>query len=75
MNDYIGRAIGRKFALRGINVFEFKWKTTGMVHTVYDPETDKAYSLNSYYISPVGGDINFIAGKDDKGSWMFFRYE
>lgn len=73
-NKYLGRTSSRRFTVGGVNVFEFKWHTTGEVFTVCEPEKGKIYSLDAYYISTLNGNIYFIAGKDENHDYLFFEY-
>lgn len=74
-NQYLGRAVGRRFLIGGVNVFDYKWITTGEFATVYDPENDKIYNFKCYYVNTVNGNVYFVSGQDEKRKHLFFEYE
>ncbi len=65
---FIGKTSKESFLIKGINVFSEKWKTTGECISVVNPQNGKNYTFSKYIID----DVEFVAGKDSYGYWLFF---
>jgi hypothetical protein len=70
MNNYrfVGKTSKDSFIIKGINVFSEKWTHAGGCATVINPQNDKSYVFSKY----TSGGVEFVAGKDANGYWLFF---
>ncbi len=70
MNSYrfAGKTSKELFLIKGINVFAERWVRTGKCATVTNPENGKTCVLSKY----ESGGVEFLAGKDSNGYWLFF---
>lgn len=65
---YVGKTSKESFLIKGINVFAEKWHNAGGCATVTNPQNGRTYVFSKYVCS----DIEFVAGKDSNGYWLFF---
>ncbi len=65
---YVGRTSKEVFVIKGINVFSEKWKHAGGCASVIYPVNGKTYVFSKY----ISGGVEFVAGKDANGYWLFF---
>ncbi|MEE0914533.1 MAG: hypothetical protein U0L76_08135 [Ruminococcus sp.] len=65
---FIGKTSKETFLIKGINVFSEKWMRTGECATVINPQNGRSYVFSKY----MSGDVEFVAGKDANGYWLFF---
>lgn len=70
MNGYrfLGKTSKEVFVIKGMNVFSEKWIHNGGCVTVTNPQNNKSYVLSKY----ISCGVEFAAGKDAQGYWMFF---
>ena len=74
MKDYtfLGKSNGKKFCIKGIDVFSYKWRSTGKCDIVLDPKTKDPYSFSIYEIETDSRKITFLAGKLSDDNWAFY---
>lgn len=72
-HKFIGSTKDEIFCVRGIDLFSCKWYSAGECASVVNPENGKLYSFSSYYIQYGSKKVEFIAGKDEYGNWLFFE--
>lgn len=72
-HNFIGSANENVFCIKGIDLFRYKWITTGECAYVVNPETEKVYSFSVYSIAYGNKTLEFVAGKDEYGNWLFFE--
>ena len=74
MKDYtfLGKSNGKKFCIKGIDVFSYKWRTTGKCDIVLEPKTKRPFSFSMYEIETDSRKISFLAGKFDDDDWAFY---
>ncbi|MEE1319129.1 MAG: hypothetical protein UHD05_06420 [Ruminococcus sp.] len=65
---FIGKTSKETFVIKGINVFSEKWRHAGGCATVTNPQNGRSYVFSKY----LCGDVEFVAGKDANGYWLFF---
>lgn len=65
---YAGKTSKDLFLIKGVNVFAEKWARAGSCATVTNPEDGKTYIFSKY----ISGGVEFAAGKDRNGYWLFF---
>lgn len=65
---FLGKTSKDFFVIKGINVFAEKWKGLGGCATVINPLDKKTYTFSKYSSS----NVQFVAGKDRYGYWLFF---
>lgn len=65
---FAGKTSKELFLIKGINVFAEKWVRAGGCATVTNPQNGKTYVFSKY----ISGGIEFVAGKDSNGYWLFF---
>ena len=65
---FAGRTSKELFLIKGINVFAEKWVHAGGRATVTTPQNKKTYVFSKY----ISGGVEFVAGKDSNGYWLFF---
>ncbi len=73
LHNFIGRTKDEIFCIKGIDLFRYKWYSGGKCASVINPENGKMYSFSSYYIEYGKKKLEFIAGKDEYGNWLFFE--
>ncbi len=75
MKNYIflGRSDGRKFCIRGVDVFRQKWQSLGKCDIVLDPDDKTPYSFSFYKITTPDREIVFLAGKFRDDNWGFYQ--
>lgn len=65
---FAGKTSKEVFLIKGINVFSEKWIHAGGCVTVTNPQNGKSYVFSKY----ISNGIEFVAGKDTYGYWLFF---
>lgn len=65
---FVGKTSKEVFVIKGINVFAERWIHTGGCATVTNPQNNKSYVFSKY----LSGGVEFVAGKDTQGYWLFF---
>ena len=65
---YVGKTSKDSFLIKGFNVFSEKWKHTGECASVTNPQNGRMYVFSKY--ESFG--VEFVAGKDANGYWLFF---
>ena len=65
---FIGKTSKDVFMIKGVNVFSEKWMRTGECVTVTNPQNGRSYVFSKY----LSGDVEFVAGKDVNGYWLFY---
>lgn len=65
---FAGKTSKELFLIKGINVFAEKWVHAGGCATVTNPQNKKTYVFSKY----ISGGVEFVAGKDSNGYWLFF---
>ncbi len=65
---YAGKTSKEAFWIKGINVFAEKWIHAGGCAAVTNPQNGKTYVFSKY----ISGGVEFVAGKDSNGYWLFF---
>lgn len=68
---FAGKTSKDSFLIKGINVFSEKWTHTGGCVTVTNPQNGKSYVFSKY----TSNGVEFVAGKDSYGYWLFFIEE
>ncbi|HBM98848.1 MAG TPA: hypothetical protein DD413_05415 [Ruminococcus sp.] len=68
---FAGKTSKEVFLIKGINVFSEKWTHAGGCVTVTNPQNGKSYVFSKY----ISNGIEFVAGKDSYGYWLFFIEE
>lgn len=68
---YLGSSNGKKFCIKGVDVFAHKWRSVGKCDIVLEPKTKKPYSFSVYEITTETKTITFLAGRFDE-DWAFF---
>jgi len=68
---YVGKTSKEVFLIKGINVFGERWVHTGGCADVINPQTGIGYVFSKY----SSGGVEFVAGKDSNGYWLFFVEE
>ena len=56
---FVGKTSKDSFLIKGFNVFSEKWKHAGGCASVTNPQNGRTY-------------VEFVAGKDANGYWLFF---
>lgn len=72
-HSFIGSTTDNIFCIKGVDLFRYKWISGGECASVVNPETGKLYSFSVYYIKYGEKEMEFIAGKDEYGKWLFFE--
>lgn len=72
-HNFIGSTNENVFCIKGIDLFRYKWSTTGQCAYVVNPKNQKVYSFSVYSIAYGGKTLEFAAGKDEYGNWLFFE--
>lgn len=65
---FAGKTSKESFYIKGIDVFAEKWVMAGGCASVTNPQDGKDYVFSKY----ISGGIEFVAGKDRFGYWLFF---
>lgn len=65
---FAGKTSKDSFCIKGINVFAERWIHMGGCATVTNPQTGVNYVFSKY----SSGGVEFVAGKDSNGYWLFF---
>lgn len=65
---FLGKTSKDVFVIKGINVFSEKWRGAGGCATVINPQDGKTYVFSKY----ICDSVEFVAGKDAYGYWLFF---
>ncbi len=65
---FAGKTAKNSFLIKGLNVFSEKWTPAGDCATVTNPQNGKSYVFSKY----ISNGIEFVAGKDSQGYWLFF---
>lgn len=65
---FLGKTSKDSFIIKGINVFNEKWRGAGGCAAVVNPLDNKTYTFSKY----ISGGVEFVAGKDSHGYWLFF---
>ena len=65
---FVGKTSKDSFLIKGFNVFSEKWKHAGGCASVTNPQNGRTYVFSKYESCGV----EFVAGKDANGYWLFF---
>jgi ribosomal protein S1 len=65
---------GQTFEINGINIWDFKWESTGKKTNVKDPIYGKAYSFEIYKIENNNSEIQFVAGEFTNCVWGIYQF-
>lgn len=63
---------GEKYKLNGLNVWDFKWFSTGTT-IVKDPLYNQDHEMQVYEIKTDNKIIRFAAGEFSNGVWGFYK--
>ncbi len=69
---YLGKSNGKKFCIKGTDIFLYKWRSLGKCDIVLEPKTKKPYSFSFYEVDTDFKSITFLAGKFDSDDWAFY---
>ncbi|HOZ75170.1 MAG TPA: hypothetical protein PLI38_07950 [Flavobacterium sp.] len=64
-----------KYEINGINIWDFRWDSTGKKITVKDPLYGQSYSFNIYKIKTANFEITFVAGEFSNCVWGIYQLE
>lgn len=64
-----------KYEINGLNIWDFKWDSTGKKITVKDPLHGQSYSFNIYKIKTTNFEITFVAGEFSNCVWGIYQLE
>jgi len=66
---------GEKFEISGVNIWDFKWKTTEEKINIKDPLYGQSYCFNVYIIESLNTEIIFAAGEFSNCVWGIYLNE
>lgn len=69
---FLGSSDGKKFCIKGLDVFSHKWQSLGECDIVLDPDDKAPYSFSKYKIITDSIEIVFLAGKFRNDTWGFY---
>ena len=70
---FLGYGNGKKILIAGVNIYNFKWDTTGECITVINPENKKGYTFTVYSCSVGNENIKFACGYFENNKDVFYK--